>query len=153
MLTETVTQTKHCKEVVFSIESRPATVMRYNGALQIMLILFIFHFITGFPPFLVWLPSYRLLGVVRSWVHACVLSLVWLSATPRTVCSPLGSSVHGISQTGTLEWVAISFSRGFFWPRDLTWVSCIGRRILYHWASWIMVLFPLSKNFKDQSTV
>ena len=27
-------------------------------------------------------------------------------------CSPLGSSVHGISQTRTLEWVAISFSRG-----------------------------------------
>ena len=27
-------------------------------------------------------------------------------------CSPLGSSVHGISQTGILEWVAISFSRG-----------------------------------------
>ena len=101
MLTETVTQTKHCKEVVFSIESRPAAVMRYNGALQIMLILFVFHFITWFPPFLVWLPSYRLLEVVRSWVHACVLSLVWLSATPRTVCSPLGSSVHGISQTRT----------------------------------------------------
>ena len=27
--------------------------------------------------------------------------------------SPPGSSVHGISQAGILEWVAISFSRGF----------------------------------------
>ena len=27
-------------------------------------------------------------------------------------CSPLGSSVHGISQARILEWVAISFSRG-----------------------------------------
>ena len=27
-------------------------------------------------------------------------------------CSPPGSSVHGISQTRILEWVAISFSRG-----------------------------------------
>ena len=28
-------------------------------------------------------------------------------------CSPPGSSVHGISQARILEWVAISFSRGF----------------------------------------
>ena len=27
-------------------------------------------------------------------------------------CSPRGSSVHGILQTGILEWVAISFSKG-----------------------------------------
>ena len=27
--------------------------------------------------------------------------------------SPPGSSVHGISQVKILEWVAISFSRGF----------------------------------------
>ena len=38
-------------------------------------------------------------------------------------CSPPGSSVHGISQTRILEWVAISFSRGSFWPRDWTRVS------------------------------
>ena len=29
-------------------------------------------------------------------------------------CSPLGSSVHGISQARILEWVAISFFRGSF---------------------------------------
>ena len=39
--------------------------------------------------------------------------------------SPPGSSVHGISQARTLEWVAIFFSRGSFWPRDWTRVSCI----------------------------
>jgi len=33
-----------------------------------------------------------------------------------------------------LEWVAISSSRGSSWPRDRTCVSCIGRRILYHWV-------------------
>ena len=27
-------------------------------------------------------------------------------------CSPPGFSIHGISQAGRLEWVAISFSRG-----------------------------------------
>jgi len=49
-------------------------------------------------------------------------------------CSPPGSSVHGISQTRILQWVAIPFSRGSPWPRDRTHVSCIGRWILYHWA-------------------
>ena len=33
-------------------------------------------------------------------------------------CSVLGSSVHGILQARILEWVAISFSRGSFQPRD-----------------------------------
>ena len=48
-----------------------------------------------------------------------------------------GSSVHVILQAIILEWVAISSSRGSSWPRDqtrVTWGSCIGRQILYHWA-------------------
>ena len=32
-------------------------------------------------------------------------------------CSPLGSSVHGISQARILDWVAISSSRGSLQPR------------------------------------
>ena len=48
-------------------------------------------------------------------------------------CSPQGFSVHGISQEGILEWVAISSSRGSSQPRDQTCVSHI-RWILYHWA-------------------
>ena len=55
------------------------------------------------------------------------------------VYSPPGSSVHGILQARILEWVATSFSMGSSWPRDRTSVSCIsciGRRILYHWATW-----------------
>ena len=54
-------------------------------------------------------------------------------------CGPLGSSVHGIFQAKLLEWVAISCSRGSSWPRDqthLSCISCLGRWILYHWASW-----------------
>ena len=47
-------------------------------------------------------------------------------------CSPLGSSVHGISQAGILEQVAVSASRGSSCPRDRTHVSYIGRQILYH---------------------
>ena len=33
-------------------------------------------------------------------------------------CSLPGSSIHGIFQARVLEWVAISFSRGSFRPRD-----------------------------------
>ena len=39
-----------------------------------------------------------------------------------------GSSVHGISQARILEWVAISFPRESFWPRDWTLFSCIAGR-------------------------
>ena len=57
--------------------------------------------------------------------------LVTDSATPQTVCSPPGSSIHGILQTRILEWVAIPFSRESSWPRDQTRVSCI-RGGFYH---------------------
>ena len=49
-------------------------------------------------------------------------------------CSPPGSSVRGIFPVRILEWVNISSSRGFSWPRDWTHVSCvscIGRWILF----------------------
>ena len=45
--------------------------------------------------------------------------------------SPTGSSVHGVLQAGILEWVAISFSRGSFWPRDRTWICLHCKWILY----------------------
>ena len=45
-------------------------------------------------------------------------------------CSLSRSSVHGIFQARTLEWVAISFSRGSSQPRDWTLVSCIAGRLL-----------------------
>ena len=51
-------------------------------------------------------------------------------------CSLPGSSLHGIFQARTLEGVAISSSRGSSRPRDQTCVSCIGREVLDHWATW-----------------
>ena len=57
------------------------------------------------------------------------LSHVWLLVTLWT--GPPGSSIHGISQGGILEKVAISFSRGSSQPRDWTQVSCIvGRHFI-----------------------
>ena len=58
-----------------------------------------------------------------------------------------GPSVRGISQTGILEWVATSFSKGSSWTRDRTRVSCIGRQVLYHLATW-EALFPIYKGFE-----
>ena len=50
-------------------------------------------------------------------------------------CSLPGSSVHGISQVRTLEWVAISFSRESVQPRDWTCVFCISGRFFTFWAT------------------
>ena len=65
-------------------------------------------------------------------------------------CSPPGSSDLGILQARILEWVAISSSRGSSRPRDPTCISCAGRRILYHWATWkaphTFIPFTLSKS-------
>ena len=38
-------------------------------------------------------------------IYVCMLSCVWLLATPWIVCSPPGSSVYGILQAGILEGV------------------------------------------------
>ena len=46
-----------------------------------------------------------------------------------------GPSVHGILQAKILEWAAMPSSRGSPILRDgirVSWVSCIGRQILYH---------------------
>ena len=57
-----------------------------------------------------------------------------------TLCNPMDcslphSSVNGIFQTRVLEWVAISFSRGYSWPRDRTQVSHIVGRCFTTWAT------------------
>ena len=36
-----------------------------------------------------------------------------------------GSSVHGILQARTLEWIVMPLTRGSSWPRDQTWISCV----------------------------
>ena len=57
--------------------------------------------------------------------HSCV-----------TLCHPLGpqgSSVHGILQARTLEWVAFPFSRDSSQPRDRTQVFCIAGGFFMNW--------------------
>ena len=47
---------------------------------------------------------------------------------------PLGSPVHGILQARKLKWIVIPFSRGSYWPKDQTWVSCTAGRFFTIWA-------------------
>ena len=66
----------------------------------------------------------------------CILSCVWLLATPWTVACQ-GPLSMGFPRQEYCSGFAISFSRGSSWPRDrtcLSFVSCIGRWI-YHWAT------------------
>ena len=82
-------------------------------------------------------PASRALGVCHlpsekgPGAHSFVLTaVVWslspdrLSAIPRTV-APSGSSVHGILQPRTLEWVAMPSSRASSPPRNRARISCI----------------------------
>ena len=79
------------------------------------------------------------------------LSRVWVVCCPVD-CSLPGYSVHGVFQVRTMEQVAISFSRGLSQPRDQAHVFCIGRRILYHWATrealqtWMLLHFKLLRS-------
>ena len=49
--------------------------------------------------------------------------------------SPPGSSVHGILQARTLEWVAIPFSKGSSRLREQTHISCSADRFFIIWAA------------------
>ena len=57
-------------------------------------------------------------------------------------CSPPGSSVYGILQARILEWVAIPFSRGSFWSRKQTWVSCISGGFFTTWETREVQTYP-----------
>ena len=78
-------------------------------------------------------------------LRACVCVCVCLFAQlPLTLCDPLdcsllGSPVRAIFQARTLDFVAICYSRACCGPRGQTHtscISCIGRWILYHCATW-----------------
>ena len=77
-------------------------------------------------------------NICPSWLFTQFCSLVAKSCP--TLCDPMcysppGSSVCGISQARILDF-SISFSRGSFWPRVRSHISCIGRWIIYCWATW-----------------
>ena len=72
-----------------------------------------------------------------------------------TLCDPMdgsppGSSVRGILQARTLEWVALSSCRGSSQPGIKLCLLCVlhCRQVLYHWATWevpLMLTVPRKK--------
>ena len=89
--------------------------------------------------------------------HHCVCSV---AQRCPTICYPLeyslpGASVHGILQAKILEWFVIPFSRGSSRPRGQTHVSCIGRWILYYWATReahiIIIILPINGKYVFKS--
>ena len=81
-------------------------------------------------------------------LYKCILVLscfsrVQLFATLWTAVHKIPLSM-GILQARILEWSAMTSSSGSFWPRDWTCISCrscIGRLILYCWATWEACIF------------
>ena len=64
-----------------------------------------------------------------------------LTLQPHGLCSPPGSSVHGISQARILEWVAISSPQGIFPTQELnSSLSCF-----LYWLADSLPLAPLGK--------
>ena len=67
--------------------------------------------------------------------YSCVLT----QSCPA-LCNPMDQAplYHEILQARILEWIAVFYSKGSFWPRNQTQVSCTfcaGRQILYHCAT------------------
>ena len=75
-------------------------------------------------------------------LYVCMLSCFspLLTLCNPMDCSPAVSSVHGILQTGILEWVAVPSSRESSQPRDQTCVSYIS-----HWLVCSLPLAPPGK--------
>ena len=70
-------------------------------------------------------------------VHWCLI----VKSCP-TLCDSMEFSVHEVFQARILEWVASSSSREIFWLKDWTpCISCLGRQILYPWATCKALVF------------
>ena len=72
-----------------------------------------------------------------------------------TLCDPMdcslqGSSNHGIFQVRVLEWIVISFSSGYSWPRDQTRVSRIVGRHFTVWTTYFENDFTTKCNLQIQ---
>ena len=67
--------------------------------------------------------------------HSCSVTRLCPTLCDPMDCSPSGSSVHGISQARTLEWIAIFFSRESSWPRDQTYSPALDSLPLWNLGS------------------
>ena len=79
----------------------------------------------------------------------------WKSLSCAWLCNPTDYAAHGILQARILEWLAFLFSRGSFWSRNLTRISCIAGGFFINWAMreaqdhWSWLPFPSLRNLPD----
>ena len=66
-------------------------------------------------------------------LHSLLVTQSCLTLCDHLDCNPSGSSVHGVLQARIPE--SIPFSRGYFQPRDRTWVSCTAGKFFTVWAT------------------
>ena len=74
-------------------------------------------------------PLQRPLRNLSDTVHACLFAQLCPTLCNPMDCSTPGSSIYGTLQARTLEWVAMSFSRGSSRSRNRTQVSLIAGRL------------------------
>ena len=79
---------------------------------------------------------------LRTYSLCVLIALLCPTFCNPMYCSLPSSPAHGILQARILEWVAMPSSKVFSWLRDQThipcisYVSCIGRQVLYYSATW-----------------
>ena len=114
------TRKKYAEMVKKYAEMVMATVLQGVGSQMISVFLFILTFIfLGFQQ-----KKCKIRMILKELLLLFSQSVVSDSPNPMD-CTPPGSSVHGIAQARTLEWVPISFSRASSRPRGQTHVSCL----------------------------
>ena len=70
--------------------------------------------------------------VLSNFSHVQLFAILWIAACQ----TPLSM---GFSGQESLDWVAMPFSRGSSQPGggiSIFYISCLGRRIIYPWATW-----------------
>ena len=101
----------------------------FSKCICLLMLLIIYNMPREFPMCLFWF-IYKNRSTWKFWAHVLkelmveYLELVCAQSC-LTLCNPLGCSlpgcsVHGISRTRTLKWIAISFTRGSSTLRDQT---------------------------------
>ena len=75
------------------------------------------------------------------WLNHCLMHLIVVAVVQSlSHVTPWAVAHQALLSMGfprqELEWATISFTRGSSRPKNRTCISCIGRQILYHWATW-----------------
>ena len=86
--------------------------------------------------------AYKCATEVTGFLHCRLVAKLCLTLCDPMDCSPPGPSVHEISQSRILKWVAIPFSSRSSRPRDLRWSWYTNNRNKVHNKCHVLESFP-----------